>query len=140
MSQTLIDTAKAQVIAYNNKDWGAVRAAIAPGFVYDEVPTQRKVQGVDATIACWQGWATAFPDSKATFHSALVSGDTVVLEISWRGTHTGPLQTPADPIAATGKPIDVRACQVVEVAGGQAQSVRQYFDMATLLRQLGVTG
>jgi len=35
--QSLIGAAKAPVIAYNKKDWDAVRAAVTPGFVYDEV-------------------------------------------------------------------------------------------------------
>lgn len=63
----------------------------------------------------WQGWATGFPDSKATIESTLVSGNTVVLEVMWHGTHTGPLATPKGPIAATGKRIEWRACNVIEI-------------------------
>ena len=137
--QQLIDAAKAPFLAYGEKNWDAVRAGVASDFVYDEVATGRKVQGVDQCIALWQGWATALPDSRATFHSALVSGNTVVLELTWKGTHKGPLQMPTGPIAATGKSIEMRSCCVVEVAGGKAKLQRQYFDMATLLRQLGVT-
>ena len=57
--QSLIDTAKAPSVAYGEKNWEAVRAAIAPGFLYDEVATHRKMQGVEQLIAGWQGWATA---------------------------------------------------------------------------------
>jgi steroid delta-isomerase-like uncharacterized protein len=135
--QQLIDAAKAPMLAFNEKNWDAVRASITPDFVYDEVATNRKVQGVDQVIPLWQGWATAFPDAKATFHRELLSGNTVVLEVSWRGTHKGPLQTTNGPIAATGNRIDVRACTVVEVAGDKAKVQRHYFDMATLLQQLG---
>ncbi len=137
--QSLIDAAKAPDIAYGDKNWDAVRAALAPSFVYDEVATHRKLQGVAEVVACWQGWATALPDSKATFHRALVSGTTVVLEVTWRGTHKGPLDIGGTPIAPTGKSMELRACQVVEIADGKAQSMRQYFDMATLLQQLGIT-
>ena len=139
--QQLIDAAKAPLLTYGRKDWDAVRASITPDFVYDEVATLRKVQGVDQVLALWRGWATALPDSKATFHSALVSGNTVVLEVTWQGTHTGPLETPKGPIAATGKRIEIRACNVIEVAAekGKAKLQRQYFDMATMLQQLGVT-
>ncbi len=140
MVQSLIDTAKAPIIAYNKKDWDAVRAAVVPGFVYDEVGTQRKVQGINDFLAAWRAWATAIPDSKATFHNAHVSGNTVVLEVTWRGTHTGPLRTPGGEIAPTGNKIEVRACQVIEVSGDKAQAMRHYFDMATLLQQLGVGG
>jgi len=138
MSQQLIDAAKAPILAYGKKDWEAVKSSVSPGFTYDEVATNRKVKG-DEFLACWKDWATALPDSEATFNSAFVSGDTVVLEVTWRGTHKGPLQMPTGPIAATGKKIEIRACQVFQMAGGKAQSMRQYFDMATLLQQLGVT-
>ncbi len=136
--QSVIDTAKAPIVAYNKKDWDAVRAAVAPRFVYDEVGTQRKTQGADKLLAIWHAWARAIPDSKATFRNALVSGNTVVLEVTWRGTHTGPLQTPGGEIAPTGNKFELRACQVVEVGAGKARVMRHYFDMATLMQQLGV--
>jgi hypothetical protein len=68
-----------------------------------------------------------------------VSGNTVVVELTWRGTHTGPLQTPRGVIASTGKTINVRACQVIELSGDKTKAVRQYFDLGTLLQQLGVS-
>ena len=138
--QQLIDTAKALLQAYNDKNWDAIRAGIASNFIYDEVGTKRKVQGADQTIALWQGWAKALPDSRATVNSALASGNTAVLELTWQGTHNGPLDTPNGPLAPTGKRIEIRACQISELAGDKAKAQRHYFDMATLLQQLGVGG
>lgn len=139
MSQPLIDAAKAPVIAYNNKDWDAVKRAVGANFVYDEVATHRMVRGVNDVLAVWQGWAATFPDSKGTFEVAHVAGNTVVLEGMWRGTHTGALKTPGGDIPATGRTIDMRSCIVVDVADGKAQRFRQYFDMATMLTQLGIS-
>lgn len=136
--QALIEAAKAPVLAYNEKNWDKVRTSITPDFIYDEVPTRRKLQGADQVIPVWQGWAQAFPDSKATFNDSLVSGDSVVFEVTWKGTHKGPLQTPTGPVAATGKPIEIRACMIIEMAGEKAKAQRHYFDMATLFEQLGV--
>jgi steroid delta-isomerase-like uncharacterized protein len=136
--QQLVDVAKAPIIAFNGKDWDAVRASITSDFVYDEVATNRKVQGFDQVIPLWQGWAMAFPDARATFHRALPSDNTVVLEVTWQGTHKGPLETPQGPITATGNRIEIRACFVTEIAGDKAKLQRHYFDMATLLQQLGV--
>jgi steroid delta-isomerase-like uncharacterized protein len=143
MAQTavlsVVDTARSSVSAYNEKNWDKARGLLSPGCVYDEVGTNRKVQGINDVVALWQGWARAFPDSKATFDNELTMGNTVVLELTWRGTHTGPLQTPRGDLAPTGKKIEVRACQVIEVAGDKAKMIRQYLDMAGLLKQLGVT-
>ena len=138
--QQLINVAKAQVIAYNEKDWDKVRASVTADLVYDEVATHRKAEGVDQVIDVWQGWATALPDSHGTFENAFVASGKVVLEVTWRGTHTGPMQTPDGEIPATGKSIEMRACQIVEIEGGKAKSVRQYFDMMTLMQQLGLAG
>jgi steroid delta-isomerase-like uncharacterized protein len=138
--QQLIDLAKAPILAFNEKDWDAVKASISRDFVYDEVATNRQARGAEEVIPLWQGWATAFPDARATFQRELVCGNTVILEQTWRGTHKGALPTPAGPIPATGNRIEIRACMVVEVSGEKATMQRHYFDMATMLQQLGVDG
>ncbi len=135
--QQLIAAAKAPLQAYNDKKWDGVKAGITSDFVYDEPATNRKVKGADQAIAIWQGWAAAIPDSKATIHSTCTSGNTVVFEVTWTGTHKGPLQTPKGAIPATGKRIEVRACIVNEIAGEKVKEERHYFDLATLLQQIG---
>ncbi|MBI5419694.1 MAG: ester cyclase [Deltaproteobacteria bacterium] len=136
--QSVIDAAKASILAYGDKNWNGVRASVSPGVLYDEVATHRKMNGVEQLLTVWQGWATAFPDSKATFQNAFSSGNTVVLEVTWRGTHGGPLQTPEGRFPATGKTIEVPACLIIEIGDGKARSMRHYFDMATLMQQLGL--
>jgi steroid delta-isomerase-like uncharacterized protein len=137
--QALTNAAKALIEAYNEKNWDKARASITPDFVYDEVATGRKVTGADAALEVWKGWAQAFPDSKGSFQATHVADDaTVVMELTWTGTHQGPLQMPNGPIAPTGRRIELRACVVAELAGERARAQRQYFDMATLLQQLGV--
>ena len=138
--QQLIAAAKAPTLAYNDKNWEAVKASITPDFTYDEVATSRRVQGLNQVIALWKGWAAALPDSKATIDNAYVSDDKVVLEITWRGTHDGPWETPKGPIAPTGKQIEVRSCMVCEIGEEKAKLQRHYFDMATMLQQIGIVG
>ena len=64
-------------------------------------------------------------------------GDTAVLEVVWTGVHTGPLQTPTGTIPPSNKPINVPACQVIKVEGGKVKSYTHYYDMVTLLTQIG---
>jgi steroid delta-isomerase-like uncharacterized protein len=135
--QALIQAATAPILAYNEKNWDKVKASVTPTFIYDEVPTQRLVRGADQAIAIWKGWADAFPDSRATVHSATATGSTVVLEVTWQGTHNRPLATPTGSIPASNKPIQIRACLVTELNGEMVSQQRHYFDMATLLRQIG---
>lgn len=136
--EELIAAAKAPTEAYGEKDWTAVREAVTPGFVYEEVATGRRAEGIDDVLEVWRGWAEALPDSRASFESTFVDGETVVVQLTWGGTHTGPLQSPEGEIPPTGKEIDLPSCQVIRVQDGKAVSMRQYFDMATLLSQLGV--
>ena len=136
--ETVLQAAKAPVEAYNDKNWHRLRSVVTPDFVYEEVATQRRLEGIDAVIACWQGWAKAFPDSRAAFDEAFVAGGTVVLEVTWSGTHTGLLDLPGGPVAPTNRPIKLQSCQVLALRNGKVGSIRQYFDIATLLQQLGM--
>lgn len=139
--QALTTAAKALIETYNDRNWDKARAAITPDFLYDEIATGRRLTGADETLDAWKGWAEAFPDSRGTFQGTHVAEDgAVVLEITWTGTHQGPLQTPGAPIPPTGRRIEIRACAVVEFSGEKARTQRHYFDMATLLRQIGVLG
>jgi len=139
MSQSPIEVAKAWVLAYNAKDWDALTATTASDIVYDEVATQRVLHGSSDYVAAAKGWATAFPDSQATFGLTHATGDTVTLELTWRGTHLGPLQTPNGDVPATNKKIEIRACLVITVADQKVRAARQYFDMVTMLTQLGLS-
>jgi steroid delta-isomerase-like uncharacterized protein len=113
-------------------------STVTSDLAYDEVATKRTVRGVPDVIATWQAWAAALPDSKATFEAAHVAGNTVILELTWRGTQTGALRMPTGESPATGRKIEVRACQIIDLADGKTRSVRHYFNVATMMTQLGV--
>jgi steroid delta-isomerase-like uncharacterized protein len=134
----ILEVAKSQLIAFNDKNWGAAKEVLATDTVYDEVATQRRIQGVEEALSAWKGWAKAFPDAKGNIDKETVSGNTVVIEITWRAIQTGPLQLPGKDLAATGKKVELRACEVIEVSDGKVKTLRHYFDLSTLLRQLGV--
>jgi steroid delta-isomerase-like uncharacterized protein len=136
--QTVADVAKAPIVAFNAKDWDATRKALSSDVRYDEVATHREAGGVNDVLTVWRSWASAFPDVQGTFESVHVAGSTVVLEIIWRGTHTATLRAGAGEIPPTGRQIEIKACQIVEVADGTVLRVRQYFDMATMMQQLGL--
>jgi len=133
----IIETAKAATVAYNEKNWDKARAAFVEKGIYDEKATGRRIQGINQIIEVWQAWAKAIPDSKATFLAEYASGDTAILEVVWKGIHAGPLAMPSGTIAPSNKHIELPACQVVKVEGGKVQSFTHYFDMATLLTQIG---
>ena len=84
-------------------------------------------------------WTNGFPDGHATIDNLIASGDSVAIEYTGRGTHTGTLATPAGSIPATGRSVTLALCDVFEFSGGKIKSQRTYFDSASLLAQLGIT-
>ena len=136
--QELITTARRVVEAFNAGDWDGCKAALTPDSVYDEVGTSRRIQGSAAIIPCWQAWKQAMPDVKGAVNRAVAAGNTVVLEMTWTGTHTGPLQGPAGTIPATGKQQTTRASWLLNFEGGKIKDSRHYFDMLAFLQQLGI--
>jgi steroid delta-isomerase-like uncharacterized protein len=134
---TVIETAKNATIAYNDKNWDNVKAVFAENGIYDEKATNRRTQGIGKILEVWQGWAKAIPDSKATFVNEYTSGDTAIIEVVWKGLHTGALQTATGTIPPSNKRIEIPACQVIKVEGGKVKSFTHYFDMVTLLTQIG---
>jgi predicted ester cyclase len=132
----MIEAAKAPVLAYNDKNWKDLWYAVDPGIVYIEVDTRKRLVGVKHFTACMQEWATAFPDSSITLRNAYPVGTSVVLEITWRGTHDGPLESPGGTIPATGKKIDFPAMMAVEMADVKPTAITHFYDVATLQHQL----
>jgi len=53
----LIEAAKASIEAFSEKDWNAVREAVAPDIIYDEVVTGRKAEGIEEVL-------TPFPQGR----------------------------------------------------------------------------
>jgi len=130
--------ARANINAFSQGDQKKFANGLALNSVYDEVATQRKVTGRDAVVKASFAWRGAFPDAKGTITRAFAKGNQAVLEITWQGTHRGTLEGPGGAIPATGKKVNVRATQVITAARGRVKEVRHYFDMMTLVQQLGV--
>ena len=113
------------------------KAPLAPDAVYEELATGVRVQGPDQIVQATKGWKEAFPDTKGTITNVFASDNNVCLEITWEGTHTGPLVGPAGTIPASNKRTKVAAVQVVTVEGGKVKLTRHYFDLMSLLQQIG---
>ncbi|HEU0303797.1 MAG TPA: ester cyclase [Gaiellaceae bacterium] len=137
-AEAMIKIARGQVDAFNDGDWERVQAGLAADARYQELATQRTVEGPEKIIELFQGWKTAFPDSAGTVTSAVGSGDMAVLEVTWKGTHTGPLVTAEGTIPASGKRQETPAVMVFTFEGGMIKESRQYFDLMTILKQIGV--
>lgn len=130
--QDAIRIASENVEAWTAGDWDRLKAVLAPDVVYDEIGGQRKMQGPDEFTKAYQTWKAAGPDGKGTITNALAVGNTVVLEVTWTATNTGPMGSNPP----TGKQWNVRGAQVVVLENDKIKELRQYFDMSTIMQQL----
>lgn len=136
----VIDIAKASILAFGEKDWNKMKTLLAPDAVYDEKATHRRIEGSRQIIEAVQGWTEAFPDARPLFLREFAVGDTAIFELVWKGTHTGPLQTPSGVIAASNRVVELPACEVIQVVDGRVKYDTHYFDLLTLLAQIGAAG
>ncbi len=136
-TEQMVTIAREQLAAFNSGDWEKLRAGLAADARYDELGTQRSVEGPEKIVELFKGWKTAFPDAAATVTSAVASGDKAGLEVTWKGTHTGPLETAEGTIPASGKSQETPGAIFFTFEDGKVKESRQYFDSMTLLKQIG---
>ena len=125
---------------FNAADWPRFRATLDPDVTNRETGTGRQTEGADAYVALVQGWKSVFPDVRGRIHHAVAGGDTVAVEVTWEGTHLGPLPTPAGPVPPSGRRIVNEATMWFAVRGGRVHDIRHHLDMLTLLQQTGAPG
>ena len=103
------------------------------------VPFGQTFQGHEGFRNFMMGFKTAFPDIAITqVISQIATDEAVVSEFTARGTHSGPLLTPAGEIPPTGRTVDFTVCEVWQMRDGKVTSLHNYQDAASLMRQLGL--
>jgi len=123
--------------AFNDADWGRFTATCSPTVVYEEKGSERTATGVDAVLELAKGWRTAFPDVRGKISNITAAGTTAALEITWVGTHDGPLELPSGTLSATGKAVEFDSVQVFVVESGKVTQMRHYLDLLSMLTQVG---
>ncbi len=136
-TDALVKIAREQLAAFNASDWERMRAGFDAEACYDELGTERKIDGPDKIVELFKGWKQAFPDAIGTVTNAIASGDKVALEVTWTGTQTGPLVTAEGTIPASGKHQKTPAAFFFVFAGNKVKESHHYFDSLTLLKQIG---
>jgi steroid delta-isomerase-like uncharacterized protein len=130
---------KKQLDAFSKGDWKSYRETLTDGSIYEEEATARRVTGPDEVVRTVEPWLKGFPDCVGRIKDAIGSGDAIVAEIEWTGTQKGALSGPFGSIAATNKQVRVPAVLVLRFEGQKIREARHYFDLLSLLRQLGIT-
>jgi steroid delta-isomerase-like uncharacterized protein len=126
------------ITAFNVADWDKMRTLVATEGRYYEPATNRVVEGLPEMVEVWKGWKTAFPDLTGEITNVVATDRYVLLETTWKGTHSGTLETPFGEFSATHKPYTLRAAMVLEFEGDVINVNRHYFDLLSIFNQLGI--
>jgi len=103
--------------------------------VFVESPAGARVMhGKEELRASLNGYFGAFSNFKMELTSFFASGNRSWEEWVVSGTHTGSFQG----LPPTGKTISLRGILVREVKEGKTYRVTEYYDSATIMRQLGL--
>jgi steroid delta-isomerase-like uncharacterized protein len=102
--------------------------------VLDPKPAGATFAGREAITAWYADLFTAFPDLTPGLANRYQDGNVIIDEVEFTSTHGGPFLG----IPATGKPIKVATNIVYEFADGAIVRESAYWDVATMLIQMGV--
>lgn len=124
--------------SWDMRDPARGAAVIAEDCRFEDVARGEELVGPVAYTHDYERWRTAFPDGECKVVNVLVSGDWAVVEFENKGHQTGPLHSSLGTFAPTGKFAHVRYCSVMRVEDGKVVEGRDYYDSATIARQLGL--
>lgn len=122
---------------FNAGDLDGAAALVTEDFELVDIPTGMQFSGPDG-LRQWLGaFLAAGPDARTEVHRTIASGDWIATEHTGRFTHTGPLMTPNGPIEATGRRVELAIAEFYQLRGGKLRRLHAYYDIATILRQIG---
>jgi hypothetical protein len=123
----------ALVEAWNHANWPDYRALTAPAYRYEEAASGRRIGDIDAVVVDWRQLRAVFPDIDAEIADVLTHGDTSVVGLVWRATHSAPVHTPAGPEAPSYKRIRVTDTVRLTWDSGQLVTERHQLGILSIL-------
>jgi steroid delta-isomerase-like uncharacterized protein len=112
---------------------------IAPDCRFEDVARGEAQIGPDGYRQDYHRWRGAFPDGEVKVVNVITGADGwAVVEFVNRGTQTGTLHSSLGAFAPSCRRMEVRYCSVMRVQDGMVVEGRDYYDSASIARQLGL--
>jgi steroid delta-isomerase-like uncharacterized protein len=118
---------------WNRRAYEEFSELLTDDTTFEDATVGAPLRGVDAYRRFAEGYGSAFPDARFTLGEPLAGGGRVVSEWTVTGTHRGTLAG----LAPTGRRVTVRGATVTELRDGKVARIANYWDSASLSRQLG---
>ena len=124
--------------AFNKRDFNQIVSLTSDRFDWIDLPTGMKFTGKDGLNQWCHLWANAFSDAKVEIVNHFVSGEFVCTEYIGRGKHTGQLVLGSQKIPPSNRSVEFHLCNVTRVQDGKIIGGQVYYDLLTMMRQLGM--
>lgn len=122
----------------NARDWETYGSVYAVSLVWTHVPgLSEPTKGREARVKWVQGIVGAFPDGVVEKRRSFGQGDWLCMELTFTGTHKGPIPAGGQTIPATNKGLRLPYCLVLKFDRGVVTELHEYFDQLEMLRQIG---
>jgi steroid delta-isomerase-like uncharacterized protein len=118
--------------AENSHEVEKLLALMTDDIVFEDLPFGVVTEGKDAFKQGYSGFITAVPDFKIEPKSWVTNDKSFALEMVFTGTQKGDLPG----LPATGKRFSIRGCSFGELENGKIKGRRDYWDSASLAKQL----
>ena len=113
-------------------------AAFAADCEIIDVPSGATLRGPDGYKRLVLFFVESFPDMRAERINAFATEDQVTLQGIWRWNDTGPLYLPSGALPSMRRSGKLRFCSIFQIRNGKIASHHGYYDMLTLMEQLGL--
>jgi steroid delta-isomerase-like uncharacterized protein len=120
--------------AWNSHDMESVLRFYAPEYVGSDVGQLTPQRGHQGLSEMLQTYWRAFPDLQFLVTDKIIEASRVALVWVAEGTHQGPIMN----IPPTGHKVQVRGMSVIKVENGLIVSGQYIWDMAGMLRHMGL--
>ncbi len=110
-------------------------ATLTPDCLFEDLALGQVFRGHAGARQYYQMWWDAFSTTAHPEHVYYTDQDFAVAEVRFQGTHIGSFLG----IEPTGRQVDIPTAIVATLRDGLMAGERMYWDVITLLRQLGVS-
>jgi len=124
--------------SWDRRDPEGGAAVIAPDCHFEDIARNEVQTGPQAYIDDYQRWRDTFPDGEVKITNIIVQNDWAVVEFINRGHQTGILKSSLGDFPASGRFMEVKYCSMMRVKDGKVIEGRDYYDSASIARQLGL--
>jgi len=119
---------------WNTRDYPLACEIYADDYQGLDVTDQTRIRGPEGSARQLQRFVAAFPDLNFQVEQTLIQDHQVAVYWCARGTHQGTLLN----IPATGRIVEINGVTMLRVADGKIKTGVHLWDMAALLRTIGL--